>query len=1509
MTDFDTEKDLESGLERLSFGAFFRKYHKFRTSDISPRFVPLPEDIELPQGSVVHLLDNMYSRDNKLTMKDTPNLNIPFIKNEKFRKYIYHVMAPDVTDPANPIVLKRDYVYRNMNLNRNLMLFRKEMGSSLRYLTNLESIPASMNTMTIINHNPLFRTFTRGILPVYRQFKVILGSVLNTASKIKDKNQYIIVPLSQQIYPRDKFRMAEKAETTSAIKSQNSFHYFMMMHWLNFISTVSDLSLFESYPEENWTKTNIVFTVGVESFRHAMIWSLHDAQALNTGNKFYPRYVNQINALVLSSMGEEVSDSDETESEIEKLTKDKHLPTETKPEEVVTQAPKEDTQDESESTKVEEESTSNLHNYDSSDEIHQEIVKKFIEEEPESKEEEKKEVAAPVVKSLAVPSNYSSVIGKLTPNLDTFEDIPDLSSQVSEETDVGMNGEVKPIKPFTSPNQISSSGKKYLKTIDKDLDVILEADTRLTSKQKERVRKLHQASKEIKFNGKTVEQILTEPVDPRTHENNLDFLKDQLVDPSMVGSSIQNFDDVYMKNFFEKDLISIGISMNKHGMILKGVEEQVHSDELNRVRKFKFSYEDLSGKSHTVKFDVPHIDDDGSCLVNGIKCMLRKQMANLPICKVSSTRVSLASNYNKTVIERNVAKAHNFLSYFQRIIAKVNSDSSNGSSTAQRIRQEFGSQVISDPVAYEYSALASLFSRLFLTDPKGNLTSLDFAYSDRFRDVPEKEKSTIMKMEEEYGVYFGRTTVNAKKNSPLYLFFHPTNIVTVINPNDLKNIFKTTIIDMVTSMYNVVLSSGLTEWTDIKILDKKFPVGFLLCYQFGLLHMLKYLGVSYQVYEKRKRFEKRYTDIVIPFQDRVLVIPRYPLRNSLIMSGLLMFDTSKYLMEEMEFKDVYFQLLMDKGPGFRTNYLKGIDDTFAFFVDPITHDVLEQMGEPTTFKDLLIRSTDMLVVEAHHEASSMKNHRLRSYERINSIIYNEMSRQYAAHRRKSGGGSSFSLNPNAVMQRILQDQAMMITEDINPIHEIKTNTGFTYSGMGGRTAQSFVINDRRYPDDAMGIISEATPDSGSVAITAIAPADPTIANVRGILNIEDKDDLEPSQLLSTTSLLMPGTTQDDSKRANFVSIQLSHQLPTKEGECFRIRTGYERVIAHRSSSLYSYAARLDGKVLDVDEKIKMCKIQYKDGTIHTFPFGEVYGECADMVTTQKLNLVVKKGEKFSRGDILSYNPQFFEYDPSTKQADWKHGVSAMVAIMDCAGTYEDSNIITHDLGQKLEIEPVEVRSLSISANTLIHSIKKMGDRVDINDPLMVFEDASVPDLDSLSSNEEALEYLAKLNRMTPKAKVTGEIVKIEAFYSIPLQDMHPSLSRVVKEIIRVNTEKNRFSQGTSTSAQYPPSQPLPEGTKFKKVKFEKDTVVIRFFIKETLSAGVGDKIVFDSSLKSVVGMVTNHQPQTESGRKVDAVFSGSSISNRIVNSPILVGLGERVMEALEDTAVDIYFSK
>lgn len=367
-------------------------------------------------------------------------------------------------------------------------------------------------------------------------------------------------------------------------------------------------------------------------------------------------------------------------------------------------------------------------------------------------------------------------------------------------------------------------------------------------------------------------------------------------------------------------------------------------------------------------------------------------------------------------------------------------------------------------------------------------------------------------------------------------------------------------------------------------------------------------------------------------------------------------------------------------------------------------------------------------------------------------------------------------------------------------------------------------------------------------------------------------------------------------------------MATKEGSCFRIRTGYESMVPHRCNKLYAVSAKQNGSVIEVNEKAKMCKVQYEDGTIEVFTYGEEYGQCADIITTQKQELTVNVGDSFNKGDILCYNPQFFEKDPYEKQVYWKHGVPATIAWLEIANNYEDSSTITSNFGKKLEIEPVEVRMITIDKNTFVHMYKHIGERVDITDELMIFEDADSANISGYSKDEETLAYLAKLNRSTPKAKVAGTIVGMEMYCGCSYNELHDTLKPVFKEANAKKKARHKFSEDSDQSIYYSDIKPIPKGTKFKGANFEEDTVVIRYLIKEELTAGIGDKIVVDSSLKSVISDVLSEPVKSESGVEIDVLFAISGLSNRIVTSPILVGIGERVLEELEKQVIDIYNS-
>jgi hypothetical protein len=319
----------------------------------------------------------------------------------------------------------------------------------------------------------------------------------------------------------------------------------------------------------------------------------------------------------------------------------------------------------------------------------------------------------------------------------------------------------------------------------------------------------------------------------------------------------------------------------------------------------------------------------------------------------------------------------------------------------------------------------------------------------------------------------------------------------------------------------------LSEWTELKILDKNFPVVFILGFEYGLQRVLDHIKLDYQFVPFGTRVARTATTIVVPFADGNLVFDRYPLEKSFVMAGLLKFKTNPYEFAQFNGPDIYYTLLRDTG--LSLNYLKGIADFFKLFIDPITRDVLIRMHEPTEVGRLLLRATEMLSTEDAKPSASMCNHRLRGYERFNTTLYNQMARSYAAYSRQRGNRKTYSINPEAVFLQLIQDQTLHIVEEINPVENVKDKHAATYTGGGGRTAQSFVVEDRRFPADGIGVLSEATPYNSKVAINTYVTASPLVANIRGMFDLENVDitKLEPAQVLSVPSLLMPCATNDD----------------------------------------------------------------------------------------------------------------------------------------------------------------------------------------------------------------------------------------------------------------------------------------------------------------------------------------------------------------------------------------------
>lgn len=979
----DTIKDTP-GLEKMMYGTFVRNFTCYRRAQIPMLLVKMTEKIQLPDGSMLHLLDNM-SETN--TFSDTPNvLQNQLIINEIYRRYIYHNIT--LVGPDDLFYKKFSHIFRIAGFTKVANDFKTKHRAFIYYARELDTVYQKSTVLTVINHNPLWRARVMGRMADYNKFELILRSILQFAiGAPAEKHQYIQIPLSTRIYPKQEFtRPATKGISTATITITDDDSYYFLVHFFSWMLKNSEISLFDLIPSDMLPYINLMFMVRDRT----IIYNLEDVKNTAINDNTVLMYMRHINLLKLSGL---VSDENKL-LEISEMTGDRF----------------------------------------------DQVV---------SEEAQKQAVV-------------------------------ETTEMLSDEDEVGIVDEKKvvvkkaPVPTIPPPTIQEERAEITAETIEKVPDI--------TPAQKRRLTVIADKHGKVMIGDRTVQEILSDPVDTSTTTEEISCLIDTIPDRSMLKSTVIDMDTLYIKHLAKKDMVQVITSFSKNGMFMVDYAEEPHVDELNRYTLHKVSYEDTHGKKHLVKYKLPIVDADGTFLINGIASRMKKQQVNLPICKISSTRVSLAASY-KTLVEKNVSKAHTFDDFVHSYIDKTNSEK-------EIVTISYGNNEYSRRLPYEYTCLGRRYNLL-----KFGKYTLNFVFADRV-ELFDAER-LYSKYEKKHGVLFG--SVSGSPNIRLYIGMDNRVRFVDVVLGDVDHI--TTIYELLAEV-SPVAPTMVSEWTDLKILDQKLPIMFILCYRFGLTKTLRHLGAKYTLVDKGIKIDKDVTDLVIKFSDKSLVFNRYPVALSLIVAGLMRFDTTKYSFEEFEGPDVYYELLTDKN--ISTNYMKGIDAFFTLFLDPLTRDVLEQMGEPTNIRDLLIRASTMLATEEFIDPASMANHRIRSYERFNAILYDEMARQLATHQNQKGKGKAYSINPEAVFQRILQDQAVMSVNEINPVHDVKEKSGFTYTGVGGRSATSFVIGDRQYPDDGVGVMSEATPDSGKVAISAYTSMNPKITNLRGMYDIPTK---------------------------------------------------------------------------------------------------------------------------------------------------------------------------------------------------------------------------------------------------------------------------------------------------------------------------------------------------------------------------------------------------------------------
>jgi hypothetical protein len=277
------------------------------------------------------------------------------------------------------------------------------------------------------------------------------------------------------------------------------------------------------------------------------------------------------------------------------------------------------------------------------------------------------------------------------------------------------------------------------------------------------------------------------------------------------------------------------------------------------------------------------------------------------------------------------------------------------------------------------------------------------------------------------------------------------------------------------------------------------------------------------------------------------------------------------------------------------------------------------------------------------------------------------------------------------------------------------------------------------------------------------------------------------------------------------------------------------------------------------------------------------------------------GATFNRGDTIAYNTGFFERDVlNPKQVIWKSSVNAKTVLMESTYTLEDSSALSRRLAGRLKTKTTTMRAIIVNFNQKIHKLVEVGNKLDYESILCLIEDA-VSASGSLL-DQETLDTLRVLGAQSPQAKVRGVVERIEVFYHGDKDDMNQSLRTLADESDKAMIKRNESAGKT------PFTGSVDDNYRIENEPLALDTAAIQIYITSDVTAGVGDKGVFANQMKTVFGRVFEDNIRTESGTDIDAVFSASSIDDRIVISALIIGTTATLLNVIGKKAVVAYRS-
>ena len=928
-------------------------------------------------------------------------------------------------------------------------------------------------------------------------------------------------------------------------------------------------------------------------------------------------------------------------------------------------------------------------------------------------------------------------------------------------------------------------------------------------------------------------------------------------------------------NFFSTRTVPVGIRDVQ-------VENTTTSEDLKET--WTVQCEDISGTRFSLKFDIPLLKNNRFMRIKGNDKTINAQLMNLPIIKTEADTAQITTNYNKI-----------FFYQFGSAIGKSNVVTGK---LIKALDKYSGKSIMTRNGSNNITALKYEIPMDYADIGKGYVT-ISYKNTTFYFDQDEIREKYADKIDLSKGLpigYDGKQIIYSDGSK----FCAAIIAETLCEDKEFAE------------HYDAAKPSVKYTYSQASILNTKMPVIVICAYCEGLIKTLNKAAIEYKISDKREKLDVTEWD-TIRFKDGYLSY-KINYNSSLLMNGLKECDTEDYSIKDINTKTMWTEQLDHFGGRIKAD---GLDNFYDLMFDPITQRVCRMYKLPEEFVDGLIYSNNLLSDTKFNKHTDISGNRFRTNEIIAGYTYKELSKAYADYRTKlkKQGKATMTIKQSAIIDAIMADSTASDASTINDLWYAEANNTVSFKGLSGLNSdRSYSLEKRTYDESMTNVLGMSTGFAGTVGVTRVATTNANVNSKRGYIadNSDAKKNMNDVNTMTVAENLTPMcTTHDDPFRLAMSYVQRTkHDMRVDGGDPLLITNGMDDALSVFTPDVFTFNAKSDGKIIERDEDHIV--VQYDDGNIDYVDLNNKVYKNSDggFYTSIKLEPAKRLSTRIKKGQLIAYDPKSYTvncgYDDN---ATYNQGTLAKIAIITSDKGFEDSCVVSSYISDALSSSVIMEVPVTLSKNTNVFNMVKVGEPVQEGDPLLIiqntFEDNDVNVL--LKNLVDDEDTVTSLGRIPIKSHNTGVIEDIRIYRTCEIEEMSPSLKKIVTEYERKENRKaSQVAKYDETLAKQYKAQKLEQDGKLKGVE---DGVLIEIFVAYKDDFSVGDKLIFLGAQKGVAKeVIPEGEEPTSSYRPnepIDAIASDVSFQKRMCCAPLQYTLMGKGLVELDRQVKDI----